>query len=279
VSYRRDVDDVRQSALNALDELVEIYRSTDPALGAASEKSKHSKALAALRLAGNVTSELIGWAQSHVMGAIYREDHGKNKSKFKEDSHANELQPFGDDIELTANQWRLFIGRIIREMAPSSGDWRQALALALFALNDGEVLFLTKPASTGKHGRPFTLRQLRFIAILHVHVLVGTGLKKYSAESKVANVLNHSVETLRTWEKGLLNGRADLRRKIALAQKLAQFHLHNFDNPLRDQIEIDDREDGAIVHEGSQAFALHVQLRNHPLHVLAVELRNAKMRP
>lgn len=122
VSYRRDVDDVRQSALNALDELVEIYRSTDPALGAASEKSKQSKALAALRLASSVTSELIEWAESHVMGAIYREDHGKNKSNFKEDSHANELQLFGDEIELTANQWRLFIGRIIREMAPSSRD-------------------------------------------------------------------------------------------------------------------------------------------------------------
>ena len=85
--------------------------------------------------------------------------------------------------------------------------------------------FLTKPASTGKHGRPFTLRELRWIAILHVHVLVGTGLKKYSAESKVANVLNHSVETLRTWEKSLLKGRADLRRKIALAQKLAHMVL------------------------------------------------------
>ena len=134
MSYRRDVDDVRQSALNALDELVEIYRSTDPALGAASEKSKQSKALAALRLASRVTSELIEWAESHVMGAIYREDHGKKKSKFKADSHANELQLFGDEIELTANQWRLFIGKIIREMAPSSRDWRQALALALFAL-------------------------------------------------------------------------------------------------------------------------------------------------
>ncbi len=278
MSYRRNVDDVRQSALNALDELIEIYRSTDPALGVASEKSKHSKALAALRLASSVTYELITWAESHVGGAIYREAHGKNKSKFKEDSHANELQQW-DGIELTANQWRLFIGRIIKEMAPSGRDWRQSLAFDLFALNDGEVRFFTKPASTGKHGRPFTLRELRWIAILHVHVLVGAGLKKHSAESKVAKVLSYDVETLRSWEKSLLKGRADLRRKIALAQKLAQFHLHRFDNPLGDQIEIFDREDGAIEHEGSQAFALYVHLRNHPLDLLAVELRSALKRP
>ena len=234
LNYRMSRSDVRSTALETLEELIGIYGDTDPRLGPISEKGKHWSALWAIRLAGDLTYLLTGWAENHIAGAVYRRARTPNKSTFDWNSHANEHQDYEqeDGLDLTPKQFREYIATVLEASSRSRLDWRQGLSDGLVALNDGELQFFTKPSKTGSHGRAYTLRNLRLFAVLHVHVLVGTGLKKYAAEAKVADELAQSVETLRAWEKALLKYNSELRDTMLLAKKLSRHGLHDFENPV-----------------------------------------------
>jgi hypothetical protein len=270
--------------LEDLEELLKIYDKTDPKLGPTSEKGKHWAALWAIYLAQSVVHTLTDWAENHIAGAIYRRAHTRDKSTFDWDNHANEKQIYveADGLSLTAEQFREYISTVLEQCPRRGRDWRHQLSEGLKALNDGEVQFLTKPSRTSKHGRPYTLRHLRWLAVLHVHVLVGTGLKKYAAESKVADELAQSVETLRAWEKQFLKS-DDRRRTVRLARKLARYGMHDFANPSQSRSEVpqfrNDQERDEYYEEWTLAHRLWMELLKHPLRDLARELRNARARP
>src|SRR5262249_40630096 len=132
------------------------------------------------------------------------------------DSHANELQQSmdGKGLPLSQVRARQCIAALLEQSSYTRSGWRKQLSDSLLALNDGEVQFLTKPSRTKKHGRQFTLRQLQRIAVLHVHVLMGGGMKKYAAETRIADELAVSVETLRAWEKRFLRENKGLKQDI-----------------------------------------------------------------
>src|SRR5262249_33071191 len=157
-------------------ELIGIYRDTDPRLGRASEKGKYQTAEHALWLAGRLTHKLTDWAENHIAGAIYRHSKTKDRGEFNWNSHAHEQENYRHNggITLTAEQSRQYIAILLEQSAHSKIGWRWNLAESLIALNEGEVQFFTKPSKTRKHGQPYTLNRLRRLAVLHVHVLVGT---------------------------------------------------------------------------------------------------------
>jgi hypothetical protein len=109
-------------------------------------------------------------------------------------------------------------------------------------------------------------------------VLVGTGLKKHVAEHKIADALALDIETLRAWEKQFLKTNEASKRNLLIAQKLPSHDLHDFENPYRERAGRELRSiDDSI--EWTVAYELHRQLREHPVGVLARELRDAKARP
>ena len=238
--YRDSPANVRRVALKYLDELLEIYACTDPKPGPTSEKGKNGNALHAIRLANCLTHSFTHWAENHIAGSIYRYSHSQDKATFDCNSHANEHEAWNDaeGMPLTAEQYREYIATVLENSPFSRHEnsifirhgWRGRLSDQLRALNAGEAQ-LTKPSRTTKQGRPYTLLHLRWLAVLHVHVLVGTGLKKFAAENQTADALALSVETLRAWEKQFLKGNGAAKPTLLVAQKLARHDLRNFDNP------------------------------------------------
>jgi hypothetical protein len=279
-TYRASRSGIKSLVLESFEELLDLYCDSNPRLGQQSEKGKYLTALHALRVAGNLTHWLTDWAEDHIAGVIYRQAHAPNKHSIDWNSHANECEIYqrDDGLSLTAEQHREYIAIVLEHSSPNRRDWRWGLSESLFALNDGEVQFFTRPSKTNKHGRPYTLRQLRWYAVLHVHVLVGTGMKKYAAESKIAEELGQSVETLRSWEKQQLKHNSAFKRAIFLAQKVPKYHSADFENPtpLPPRQSGNDQES---LQEPGGTFELWYELTKHPLRTLARELRNAKVRP
>jgi hypothetical protein len=140
----------------------------------------------------------------------------------------------------------------------------------------------------------FTLRQLRWFAVLHVHVLVGSGMKKYAAENRIADELAVSVETLRAWEKQFLKKNSELKQTLLLARKLERLEEEEKVQALLlarilERLEqgekvvfsefVSDQESADNIGERSEAHAIRFELMKHPTHVLARELKESKARP
>ena len=182
-----------------------------------------------------------------------------------------------DDGLLVLGTWeraREYIALVLQHHSRTrKEDWRDLLSDSLRALNYGEVQPLTTPSPTRKHGRHFTLYRLRWIAVLHVHVLLGGGMKKYAAEVRIADELAVSVETLRAWEKRFLRENKGLKQDILLARTIAPNGL--------DQLQRAEERLWAKYGKSDDftaATPLHDKLRKHPTKVLARELRQAKAR-
>lgn len=301
--YRFDPAPLRQDCLETLDKLVSLYCKTDPRLGRVSEKNKQRAAIDAVRLAGHLTRRLSYWAESHLLGAFYRHSQKEPKAEFDWDSHANEHEwlKHADLANFSpgAVPYRKFIATVLEKSSGNRRDWRSSLSTGLLALNEGATQFLTKPSKTSKHGRPYTLAQLQWFAVLHVHALFGSGLKKYAAEHKVAAALATSVETLRAWEKKSVKSYDNAKATLLLAQKLGRHQFHDFENEFpHDALpavrSFEEAADSGIewgklkehafraladcIVEWGDAVKLHVELQKHPLRILARELTAAKAR-
>jgi len=194
--HRRSPEIVRKAALTKLDELLDLYHSTDSKLGVVSEVNKIRKAVRAMTLAAEMTLELTEWAEDHFLGGVYRCSKSADVKTVDWNSHENEIE-VREPVELPLELYREYIAvQLLFSMRPAS-DWRLCLADELLALNEGEALLITKPSKTRKHGRPHTLTWLRQCAVLHVYALLGRGLKKYRAEQEVADKINVGRDTLR----------------------------------------------------------------------------------
>ena len=112
--------------------------------------------------------------------------------------------PSDDEGGRTIEDWRKMMHWLIDNEIPLGRKDKMHLCRALLALNDGEVQQVVEPSVTGKRKRAWTLSKFQFLAVIHSHVLRGSGLKAKAARQKVAKAFGYPSEggdeTVRTWE-------------------------------------------------------------------------------
>ena len=144
-----------------IDDLVLLFKETDPQLGQKSQKDKEEKALQALNKVGLLTGILTEWAENQIFGTYYKVAKSKDNWVDQEDcdKHENELMWYGDNIpdDAFSNEnhlicERLAMGKILHNTFSRYGrmGWRLALKEALYALNEGQVEWLMEPVNTNQ---------------------------------------------------------------------------------------------------------------------------------
>jgi hypothetical protein len=264
---------VRDEAVRILDQLLGLYCQTDPRHGPEGKSGKYNLAFLALKHAGVLTRLLTNWAENHIRGALDRFNHTPRGEDFDWDSHANELQVLDKDVLLGPEQSRWYMAALLESSCCTRRGWRMLLSDGLRALNHGEVQPLIRPSPTKKHGRRFTLLKLQRVAVLHVHALRGSGVKKYAAEERIADELAVSIDTLRSWEKQFLRDDKKFKQTLSLARTIAPHGLDQLQHAEERLWERYGKSD-----DFTPATRLHDELRKHPLKDLARKLREAKAR-
>ena len=160
-------------------------------------EQRDAKAHESLVLASMLFEQLAGWARNHVVGRVlagvsaasYVKGTPTEKTLGSDRPWDNpKLEQLGaahDFIDAATNQ------RILAALMPEIRhvlDFRLAfqLSTAFQALQFGEVMPLTTPATSYFKGQGYALWQLRLKALQHVEFQRGTGLKKYEAQDVVA---------------------------------------------------------------------------------------------
>jgi hypothetical protein len=164
------------------------------------------------------------------------------------------------------------------------GDWtptwlppelHKEVVEALEALSLGEVRSIFEPVSTGKHGRPYTLKKIRLLAVAHVEFQVGRGIKNYVATKRVATALGVSEDTLKAWRYTLLPKicrQSELENTLEVARAAGGFAEIVGADP--DYGKISKGRDGAVDAHVLAAYELHNSI---DLRALAVELCAARI--
>ena len=99
---------------------------------------------------------------------------------------------------------RMLAVEMLMSRSANSSFWRMDLQRSLRALNEGETDRISSPSGGKRQGRPFSLLEWKLEALRHVYFRVGKGMKKYRALEEVGAGIGQSSETLRDWEKQLL---------------------------------------------------------------------------
>jgi len=225
-------EDIRAEVQGMVDRLYELHDATDRRRGEASELNKLQNAQRAIAIWWYIYARLMQWAQNHIIGyemarlnplcqdVLLTESGGE----LHDDSHALERlgsvyivnRPIEDEtleklsgtlknkgVELDDTTLRRVIVRLLLSTSTESSVWRFPLSHALTALNHGEVTEFVTPTKRKRRGQSYKLDHARSNAISHVYYLLGKGLKKHAALTKVGDAIGQSVETLRDWEKKL----------------------------------------------------------------------------
>jgi len=216
--HRRPTPFDDESLRHVLEFLIDLREKSDPVGAETTEPRKHSGSLEAILYTGLLVETLCGWAFDHQIG-IAKEGFSKVPSLGEADDHRFEIsgrshQPGNPTLDRKILADCVVIGGVV----PFA--FRDPLRRALQALNAGETLDLVRPAPTGMWGSPFSLAELRFLAVNHVFLRWGAGIKKKKAREDVAACLGVSPATLRTWETTWLprvKG-TSLRRIFAIAK-------------------------------------------------------------
>ena len=217
-------DDKIKKCHDLIDELVRLYKATDPALGEKSEDYKADKAYQAINHIGMISAILTEWAEAQVIGSYYQI--AKSKEKWIDDAtsnlHENELMWYGelpesvftDDEYLACN--RSALAAIIRNSFRLYGitGWRMGLSESLQALNDGQVDWLLTPTNTKLQGYGYELSNLKWVTVKHVYRLMGEGWKKTAAQQKVAECCGTTFEAIKKWERQGIKERD--KKKVSL---------------------------------------------------------------
>jgi hypothetical protein len=238
-------------------QLFELYYLTDPLHGPKSEEDKLENARTAIELWWYVYAELMLWAQSHLAGYELARSDANLMAHFEKilgegstvDSHlleylgleysfnrVNDDDEFGNfvgsellkkKVGLDKPALRYLIRELLVSRSANSSFWRFELQSALFELNVGHVEELLKPEPIRRQGNPIRLLNWKVKALQHVYFLVGKGHKKYRALHSVAEAIGQSIETLRDWEKSIIND--DDYRMSLVAARLAGEHEEELD--------------------------------------------------
>lgn len=190
-----------------VDELVELFKETDPALGSKSEAHKFQKAYKAINAVGMLGAILSEWAEAQILGHYWQA--AKSKNYRQNNSHSCELMWYDKDAlfdhftVMPPDDYRRAISGIIFNSYRIAGvmSWRAELNRSLDALNDGHVYPLIAPMKTQLKGNAYEISELKWIAIQHVYRLVGEGEKKMAAQQIIAEHCGATADAIKKWEK------------------------------------------------------------------------------
>lgn len=231
--FKRDADqEIREKAYIIVEELIQLYKMTNPELGKKSEPDKMENARISISLFWELFDLLGYWAQCQLIAYKRSEiDREFTSSMIEEnegltcDSHV--LEEVGDAfLQAIANEFsepdfnyfdseanhmsfqgrhsqllRLFLFEMLASQSPESHPWRFAFQKALRAMNRGQTEELLKPMPIRKTGTPFALGEWKLEALLQIFYRVGQGMKKYRALDLVSEAIGQSTDTIRDWEK------------------------------------------------------------------------------
>lgn len=231
--------DIRKTTKFYTDILIRNYEDTDPDRKNRSPINKTEVAIHTIEVWWQLFGRLIGWAQAHLTGRAIIADSNEVVSwiktnfdtEFHEDSdfveylgwqyianryfeESETLQNFDDLFEvefvdkgreiLSTRALRSLICNLLLSRSADSSFWRFELQESLRALNFGQLDPLSTPENGKRKGKPYSLLLWKHKALLQVYFLTGKGFKKYAALDQVSKGIGQSPETLRTWEKILL---------------------------------------------------------------------------
>lgn len=233
---RPELDESRINQCHQIvDDLVRLYRETDPAQGANTEKEKNEKALQALNKIGELAGHLTEWAEHHLFGVYY--NIAKSEDKWLDgaacNKHEHEMiwrdgnipdDAFIGDEQLQST--RAAIADILKNTFSRYGimGWRMSMRESLYALNEGQVDWLFAPTNSNQQGNAYDLRSLKWAAVKHVYKLVGEGWKKTAARQKIAEMCGTTFETIKKWEREGIKER-DKDKSTLKAIEFGSFYL------------------------------------------------------
>jgi hypothetical protein len=232
--------DIRQTTKFYTDILIRNYEQTDPDREDQTSINKTEVAAHTIEVWWQLFGELVAWAQAHFTGhaALTTNPNlvswienkldielGENSDiveylgwqfmpirNFDENDTLRRLDELFDEDEnelpfeiLTTPALRKLIIELLMSRSSKSSFWRFELQQSLRALNYGQSDQLSTPEQTRRQGEPYSLLLWKHKAILKVYYFTGQGMKKYAALNKVADGIGQSPETLRSWEKKLLD--------------------------------------------------------------------------
>ena len=248
---------------HVLEYLIGLRTRSDPALGNTSASQKHYNALQVQLFTGLLVDSLCGWAFDHQIG-IAKEGLSKVPSLGEADDHRFEnsghsYQPGNTILDRTILAQCVVVGGVV----PSA--FREPLRRALQALNTGEVLELVRPAPTGMWRSPYSLAEMRLLAVYHVFMKWGRGITKKQAIKDVSDCLGVSPATMRSWETTWLpriHG-PNIKRIFGIAKRAGKISRWLEDHP--GQLPAD-----------RAAHALLMQLNANPIEEIAEVHRRIK---
>lgn len=231
--------DIRESIKFYIDILVRNYEVTDPDRKNPKPINKTEVAAHTIEVWWQLYGELVAWAQAHFTGHAAL-THNPELVSWVEEKFQIDLDEDDDLVEYIGWQYipnryfqendtlsyldtlfdedegeidfdiftmpalRTLIIELLTSRSPNSSFWRFELQESLRALNFGQSDRLSTPEKTRRQGEPYSLLQWKHAALLKVYFLLGKGIKKYVALERVGNGIGQSPETLRSWEKILL---------------------------------------------------------------------------
>ena len=202
---KREADqEIREKAYIIVEELIQLYKMTNPQLGSRSEDNKLENARVSISLFWELFDQIIAYKRSAV-DSQFRSSMIEENEGLTTDSHA--LEEVGDSfLQAMANDFsdsnlnyfeseashmshqgrysqllRLFLFEMLASQSAESHPWRFAFQKALRAMNRGQTEELLKPMPVRKTGAPFALGEWKLEALLQVSYHVGKGIKKYGA--------------------------------------------------------------------------------------------------
>ena len=230
---KREPDqEIREKAYIIVEEIIQLYKLTNPQYGSKSEDNKLENARVSISLFWELFDLLGYWAQCHLVAfkrsaidAEYTTSVIQNNIDVTRDSHV--LESIGDAFfQAAADEFsnpdfnyfdseashmsfkgrysqlvRLFLFEMLASQSPESHPWRFAFQKALRAMNRGQTEDLLKPMPFRKTGTPFALGEWKLEALLQIYYRLGQGMKKYRAIEMVGEAIGQSTDTIRDWEK------------------------------------------------------------------------------
>lgn len=227
--------DIRETTKFYTDILIRNYEVSDPDRDDKEPINKTEVAAHTIEVWWQLYGHLVAWAQAHFTGyaalshspelvswieekfqAELDEDDDLIEyigwqyipnRYFKENDLLVELDNLFEEIDfepLTTPALRSLVIDLLLSRSANSSYWRFELQDSLRALNFGQSDSLSTPEKTRRQGEPYSLLQWKHAAILKLYFFMGQGMKKYVALEKIGDGIGQSPETLRTWEKLLL---------------------------------------------------------------------------
>lgn len=198
----------RERLHEILDELLFLKEVTDPRTCADPDsirvdlnQGKYTIARYAEILSACLIKAAAGWAFCHVIGAKALEA----TSSATKNSHACERTGALGISEDEPTTLRKALVAAVDGCEGAMPQWlRNEVILSLKALDLGEVRPLMMPTRTKRRGRPFALLLVRFRAVLLANYWFGQGGTLKQAESRMAEALAVSRDTIRQWTQTTL---------------------------------------------------------------------------